>query len=109
MPYPDHFGAGSYGLSKPWNEPYKLMNSWARYAYDRQKQTTSPAKVRTWIQAYDVMKYVDSNGISYGAKEVEDEIRGLYDAGIKDGYITWLSNSNLSKYDYGKEYSEKNG
>ena len=43
------------------------------------------------------MKYVDSNGISYGAKQIEDQVRGLFDAGIKDGYITWLSNSNLNK------------
>lgn len=113
MPYPDHFAKGSYGLPKPWNEPYKLMNYWGRYAADRQKETPTPARVRTWIQAYDVMKYVDSNGISYGAKQIEDQVRGLFDAGIKDGYITWLSNSNLNKYrsqaqafniDYGKEY-----
>jgi len=118
MPYPDHFSRGSYGLQKPWNEPYKLMNSWAKYALDRQKETPTPAKVRTWIQAYDVMKYVDSNGISYGAKEIEQEIRGLYDAGATGGYITWLSNSNLNKYksqkeafsiDYGKEYQDRNG
>ena len=118
MPYPDHFAKGSYGLAKPWNEPYKLMNYWGRYAFDRQQEIPTPARVRTWIQAYDVMKYVDSNGISYGAEQLEDEIRGLYDAGITDGYITWLSNSKLEKYkslaaafsiDYGKEYSEKNG
>lgn len=113
MPYPDHFAKGSYGLAKPWNEPYKLMNYWGRYASDRQKEIPTPAKVRTWIQAYDVMKYVDSNGISYGAKQIEEQVRGLFDAGIKDGYITWLSNSNLNKYksqatafniDYWKEY-----
>ena len=117
MPYPDHFSSGYYGLKKPWNEPYQLMNYWAKYASDRQNETTTPAKVRTWIQAYDVMKYVDPLGITYGSKEVEDEIRGLYDAGLTDGYITWLSNSNLEKYkqqanafniDYGKEYSKKN-
>ena len=118
MPYPDHFAAYSYGIAKPWNEPYKLMNYWGEYAYDRQQEIPTPARVRTWIQAYDVMKYVDSNGISYGAQQIEDEVRGLYDAGITDGYITWLSNSNLDKYksqaaafsiDYGKEYSERNG
>ena len=117
MPYPDHFSRGSYGLAKPWNEPYKLMNYWGKYASDRQKETPTPAKVRTWIQAYDVMKYVDSNGITYGAKQIEDEIRGLYDAGITDGYVTWLSNSNLNKYksqaaafniDYRKEYTDEN-
>lgn len=115
MPYPDHFSKNSYGIAKPWNEPYKLMNAWGRYASDRQKEIPTPAKVRTWIQAYDVLKYVDKNGISYGAKEIEDQVRGLYDAGIKDGYITWLSNSSLTKYksqakafsiDYGKEYGE---
>ena len=39
--------------------------------------------------------------------------RGLYEAGLTGGYITWLSNSNLEKYksqrkafeiDYRKEY-----
>lgn len=118
MPYPDHFSSGYYGISKPWNEPYKLMNYWGKYANDRQQEIPTPAKVRTWIQAYDVMKYVDSNGISYGSKQIEDQVRGLYDAGLDGGYITWLSNSNLTKYksqasafniDYGKEYSEKNG
>lgn len=115
MPYPDHFSDGYYGISKPWNNPYKLMNMWASFAMDRQKETPTPAVVRTWIQAYDVMKYVDSNGISYGANEVEAEIRGLYDAGATGGYITWLSNSSLEKYktqkkafqiDYRSEYIE---
>ena len=117
MPYPDHFSRGYYGIHKPWNEPYKLMNYWAKYAFDRQKEIPTPAKVRTWIQAYDVMKRVDPNGISYGEKEIEDQIRGLYDANITDGYITWLSNSNLEKYktqtkafsiDYRKEYGLEN-
>ena len=89
------------------------MKYWASYAMDRQKECPTPAKVRTWIQAYDVMKYVDANGISYDANAVEQEIRGLYDAGAIDGYITWLSNSSLAKYrsqkrafqiDYRKEY-----
>ena len=114
MPYPDHFSAGYYGLSKPWNSPYELMKGWGDEAYKRQSETTSPAKVRTWVQAYDVMQHVDSNGISYNAENVEKEIRGLYDAGLKDGYVTWNSGSNLSKYkmqkgafdiDYLKEYN----
>ena len=117
MPYPDHFAAGSYGIAKPWNNPYLLMKYWGSYAMDRQKECPTPAKVRTWIQAYDVMGYVDSNGINYNAKEVEQEIRGLYDSGAKDGYITWLANSSLGKYqnqkqafqiDYRKEYTDAN-
>ena len=59
--------------------------------------------VRTWIQAYDVLKYVDPNGISYNAEALEKEIRGLYEAKVGDGYITWLSNSNLEKYKLQKD------
>lgn len=113
MPYPDHFSKGYYGIAKPWNSPYELMKAWGDDAYKRQEETTSPAKVRTWVQAYDVMQHVDSNGINYNAEAVEKEIKGLYDAGLVDGYITWNSASNLSKYklqkgafdiDYFKEY-----
>lgn len=98
MPYPDHFSAYSYGLAKPWNNPYQLMKYWGSYASDRQTEIPTPAKVRTWIQAYDVMKYVDRNGIQYNAPEVEAEIRGLYESSLMDGYVTWLSNSSLDKY-----------
>ena len=113
MPYPDHFEDNAYGISSPWNNPYLLMKYWGSYANDRQKEISTPAIARTWIQAYDAMK---SNGISYNAKEIEEQIRGLYDAGLTGGYITWLSNSNLDKYqkqkaafkiDYGKEYNDE--
>lgn len=115
MPYPDHFSNGYYGISKPWNHPYELMNKWATEAMKRQEECPTPAVIRTWIQAYDVMTYVDSNGIDYNAENVQKEIEGLYDAGAMGGYITWNSGSNLSKYkqqkgafdiDYYKEYSD---
>ncbi|NLY81418.1 MAG: hypothetical protein GX078_01385 [Clostridiales bacterium] len=102
MPYPDHFGAGSYGISKPWNEPYALMNSWGKFAAKRQKECPTPAKVRTWIQAYNVLPWVDTDGIRYNAEELEEEIRGLYDAGIGDGYITWHGGPSLEKYNLQK-------
>ena len=114
MPYPDHFAAYSYGIAKPWNNPFLLMKYWSSYAMERQKEIETPARVRTWIQAYDVMKYVDSNGIIYNAYNVEQEIRGLYESGTRGGYITWLANSSIEKYksqkkafqiDYLKEYN----
>jgi len=102
MPYPDHFGAGSYGLSKPWNEPYALIYNWGLSAKERQKECPTPGKVRTWIQAYNVLDWVDPYGINYNADELEAEIRGLYDAGIGDGYITWIGGPYLSKYELQK-------
>jgi len=103
MPYPDHFAAGNYGIAKPWNEPYKLMNAWAKEAMKRQDETTSPAIVRTWIQAYDTQNYVDPNGLDYNSEAVKAEVEGLFDGGATGGYMTWLSSSNLSKYKAQKE------
>ncbi len=98
MPYPDHFSNGYYGIKKPWNHPYEILNAWGQRVCDRQSVTPSPAVVRTWVQAYNVMRHVDRNGIAYDAENVEKEIRGLFDAGLTGGYITWLSSSNIEKY-----------
>lgn len=98
MPYPDHFSNGYYGISKPWNNPYEILYQWGLRVQDRQKITPTPAVVRTWVQAYNVMRHVDRNGIAYDAENVEKEIRGLYAAGLTGGYITWLASSNIEKY-----------
>lgn len=103
MPYPDHFTDGYYGISKPWNHPYELLHQWGKRIAAKQKVTPSPAKVRTWIQVWKVMKHVDKNGIDYDAKAIENEIRGLYSAGLMDGYCTWLSSSNIKRYRSQKE------
>ena len=98
MPYPDHFSNGYYGIKKPWNHPYEILKAWGERVQARQKVTPTPAAVRTWIQAYPVMRHVDKNGLRYDAEDVEKEIRGLYAAGLTGGYTTWHSGSNLEKY-----------
>lgn len=116
MPYPDHFSNGYYGIQKPWNHPYEIMNAWGHRVRDRQAETPSPAIVRTWIQAYHVMRHVDRNGIDYNAENMAKEIRGLFDAGLTGGYTTWLSSGNLESYiskadafrtDYLKEWKSR--
>ena len=103
MPYPDHFTDGYYGIKKPWNKPYELLKAWGERVQSRQAITPTPAVVRTWIQAYPVMRHVDRNGLRYDAEDVEKEIRGLYDADLTGGFITWHSGSNLNKYQAQKE------
>ena len=103
MPYPDHFPDGFYGISKPWNHPFEILSAWGRRVNARQSETTTPARVRTWVQAYHVMKYVDKNGIDYNAENIAKEIRGLCSVGLKGGYITWLSSSNIDRYRSQKE------
>lgn len=116
MPYPDHFRDGYYGVHKPWNHPYEIMRAWGERVCARQKETPSPAIVRTWVQAYHVMRHVDRNGIDYNAENITKEIRGLFDAGLTGGYTTWLSSANIDRYrsqspafkiDYFQEWLEK--
>ncbi len=95
MPYPDHFAKGSYGIPIPWEEPYRLMLSWGRNAAERQTEIPNPAKVRTWIQAYNA---IHEPYITYGATQVSSQISGLYDAGLRNGYITWNASSSIDKY-----------
>ena len=98
MPYPDHFADHYYGISKPWNHPYEILNAWGKRVQGRQAVTASPAIVRTWIQAYHVMRWVDPHGIDNNSNFIEREIRGLYDAGLTGGYCTWLASGNISVY-----------
>ena len=65
------------------------------FAAARQSETPSPARVRTWIQAYDAIKEPYNE---YGPEEIAAQIRGLYDAGLAGGYLTWNASSSLEKY-----------
>ena len=108
MPYPDHFNKYDYGLNEiSWTIPYKLLYTWGKnYAAIRQTEIDSPAKVRTWIQAYNTIR---EPYIVYDASKISDQIKGLYDAGLTGGFITWNSSSSYNKYKeisaaFGKEY-----
>jgi len=110
MPYPDHFEQHQYGISNiVWTVPYELIYTWANdYVNQRQKETTTPAIVRTWIQTYDTIR---EPYITYDNEKIKDQIKGLYDAGIKSGYITWNSSSSIYKYKslidaFNKDYKE---
>nr|MBP3258758.1 hypothetical protein [Bacilli bacterium] len=96
MPYPDHFNKYDFGIRVPvWTVPYELVSAWSEYASERQKEIPTPAKVRTWVQAYDT---IHEPYIRYGEKEVFDQVKALYDKGLNDGFITWNAASNISKY-----------
>lgn len=108
MPYPDHFGAYEYGFKEVvWTIPYQVLYTWgSEFASKRQEEIPTPAIVRTWIQAYNTVR---EPYIVYDSKKVSEEISGLYDAGLRGGYMTWNASSSLTKYKeikeaFGKEY-----
>lgn len=96
MPYPDHFDTYAYGSNVPvWTKPYELLKAWGATVVTRQSETPTPAIVRTWIQAYNAIK---SPYITYDANKISEQIKGLYDNGLKGGYITWNAKSSIEKY-----------
>ena len=60
-------------------ETYKLLNSWASNEVKLiQDQIPTPAKVRCWL------KYSSE-------EELKNQMEGLYNAGLKDGYMIWIA------------------
>ena len=112
MPYTDHFGYNYGGHLEPWVYPYDTISTWAKTAAAGQKLSASPAIARTWVTAYNTPVAARGTVVSYDGKEVEAQIKALYDNGLTGGYMTWNAFSylnNLPKYKkqkdaYAKEY-----
>ena len=94
MPYTDHFDRNN---SNYWTKPYNTLLNWGKTAAARQTEIPTPGKVRTWITAYNTPYW----GVTtiYGANEVYQQVKGLKDAGLGSGFITWNSSSNYAKYE----------
>lgn len=104
MPYTDHFDRNN---SAYWTNPYQTVYNWGKTAAARQKEIPTPAQTRTWITAYDTPYWNVTN--IYGANEISAQVKGLVDAGLGYGFMTWNSASSYSKYQaiapaFSKEY-----
>lgn len=96
MPYPDHFGNHDYDIKEyVWEVPYELLFSWANQAKCRQDNIETPAKVRTWLQGYNSIK---KPTVIYDDQKVIDQVNGLKNAGLYDGFMIWNSLSDYEKY-----------
>ena len=94
MPYPDHFSSYSFDIPEPWYDVYDLMYRWGKATKYAQENTYDQAKCRTWIMAQSSDVY----DVEYSPDFIADQIQGLKDAGVFDGYLTW--NAASSEYRY---------
>ena len=93
MTYPSHFPRGSFGIARPNAEPYQIQKisiDTARVR-DHKLGITTPEHVRPWIQAFSLGKP------PYGAAELEEQKRGIYDAGY-DGWVLWHPGSKYEPF-----------
>ncbi|MFT3770110.1 MAG: putative glycoside hydrolase [Minicystis sp.] len=87
MPYPSHWGLGTFGIKNPAHEPYKVVHralseGWKQVAGDPKRR----AQLRTWIQAFNLdsaMRFYP-----YTPWHVREQIRACVDAGGA-GWCAW--------------------
>lgn len=96
MPYPDHFEPHTYGIENVvWTVPYELLSKWGQKVNKLQTYIPTPAKIRCYIEGFDATKIPY---VIYDNEMVDQQIRGIKDSGVYDGFIIWLSSSNLERY-----------
>lgn len=88
MVYPSHYHNGSYGITVPDAEPYRTIYAAASASSEVLGTVTEEnrAHVRMWLQSFTA-SWV-SGHISYGPKQIREQIKGAYDAGY-DEWILW--------------------
>ncbi|WP_437568271.1 putative glycoside hydrolase [Sorangium sp. So ce542] len=97
MPYPSHWGPGSFGLANPAHHPYETVHAplsvgWHRVA-DLPGRT---ALLRSWVQAFDLDSSRPMRRYKYTPWHVREQIRAIEDAGCA-GYAAWNARSEYEE------------
>jgi hypothetical protein len=93
MVYPSHYPRGSYGIARPNAEPYRVVNAAISRARERDERLgiRDPHHVRPYLQAFTL------GAPAYGATEVGEQIRAVYDAGY-EGWVLWHPGSSYDAF-----------
>jgi hypothetical protein len=94
MMYPSHYANGTYGLSVPDAFPYETILQSTRDSVNRNKNIETPATIRPWIQDFTA-GWVKGH-IKYGDKQLELQIKGLEENGVKE-YLLWNAGNTYSE------------
>jgi len=91
MVYPSHYGTGVFGFDVPDAHPYDTVYQALLLSQEALKQNTkdqsqSTVIVRPWLQSFTAT-WVKGH-ISYGEKELQEQIQAVYDAGYEE-WILW--------------------
>ena len=105
MIYPSHSANGTFGMNVPDQYPYETIANALQLSKEELGETdSSKGVVRPWLQCFNAI-WVDGH-ITYGSKEVHDQIQAVYDAGYEEWFLWHASNhyeqvkSALTDYTY---------
>ncbi|MCT2534670.1 putative glycoside hydrolase [Aquibacillus koreensis] len=101
MIYPSHWGPGYFNIPQPDTEPYRLVKEYIKAEKEKLAQLEKPPISRPWIQDFTASWLGSGNYISYGKKQVEDQIRALHEQGVEE-FLLWNASN---KYSEGVDYT----
>ncbi|WP_437502018.1 putative glycoside hydrolase [Sorangium sp. So ce1099] len=89
MPYPSHWGPGSFGLANPAHHPYETLHEALSAGWSRVAELPGRiALLRSWIQAFDLDSSRPMRRYRYTPWHVREQIRAIEDTGCA-GYAAW--------------------
>ncbi|MBR0501795.1 MAG: putative glycoside hydrolase [Paludibacteraceae bacterium] len=96
MIYPSHYGKRTFGIPVPDANPYQTIYKACLLSQEQLKRPDSAtiAVVRPWLQCFSA-PWVEGH-ISYGSKQIKDQIQAVYDAGY-DEWILWNASNHYSQ------------
>jgi hypothetical protein len=97
MVYPSHYASGHYGFAKPGLVPYNLIrvsltDAVVRTAFVKDSAKVAVGEIRPWLEAMSI------RGLSYGSREVRQQIQATYDAGLKS-WALWNPGSKYAEFE----------
>ncbi|MDI2589662.1 putative glycoside hydrolase [Psychrobacillus sp. NEAU-3TGS] len=100
MIYPSHW-TPYFGIAKPDLEPYRLVQEYAKVENAKLAELENPPVSRPWLQDFTASYLGAGNYQTYGKEEVEEQIKALNEAGIKE-FLLWNAGN---KYSPGVDYT----
>ncbi|WP_212975678.1 putative glycoside hydrolase [Bacillus sp. J14TS2] len=99
MIYPSHW-TSYFDIEKPDLEPYKLVKEYSKVENAKLEELKNPPISRPWLQDFTASYLGSGNYQVYGKKQIEDQIKALYDEGI-DEFLLWnAGNTYTENVDY---------
>lgn len=96
MVYPSHYPAGFIGLKNPAAHPYEVVHYSMTAAAERLlKASSTPSKLRPWLQDFDL-------GATYDAEMVRKQMQAVYDAGLTS-WMVWDASNKYTRDAYQQE------
>ncbi|AYC29015.1 putative glycoside hydrolase [Paenisporosarcina cavernae] len=101
MIYPSHW-TSYFGIKKPDLEPYRLVQEYAKVENVKLAELGDKAPIsRPWLQDFTASYLGAGNYQVYGAKQVQQQIQALSEAGINE-FLLWNAGN---RYSAGVDYT----